>query len=750
MRSLRHAILSFSLAASFVAAASCRSSTQPPGPDPTRSVEPTASEGALAKLPPAPPTGSASSLPPPTPPPDDPAEIVRFMAGPPRAMVVRARDVLIVDAATRAVTTLGGGDEEVLGAGESIDGALVGVIAGGKLRVYRAAGGGEVRSFDCASASFRDDELARPVAFDGAGKRVAALCKKVHIFDLSTGETVAEIAAHDVDPKMLAFHGDSGALVVSGPLELAAHDVASGKRLHQATIAQSPGRAVLAADGRHAVAYPGLIEELPAPTKTQMVDTMAPGKARVIDDLKRANSGAWAEFSPDGARVVVKGEGWARLFDAATAREIGSFRTGETSHMPSLSADGRRVLVYTEARAWVGDAPGGRLVARLEGRSYAPGVLSPDGAFALEPGRPGFVLRSVEDGKVLLRQGERPLPRPAEPAVRDEAEPDKGFTAAMFLPRSGRLLAWGAAVARLYDVHDGTHIDVGNEVGGLKGASVSQGHLVLVGSEGVEVRDALGALKGRIKARVEGEGRGAALSPGAGRIALVGESLRVFEVATGAQVMGAVLPIWQPIDAAFTPDPDLVVVAGPASFVLVELSTSRLVGLEHGTGTGGTFPTVVSPDGRWVGAGAGAGHVASLWSTLPYRYVGAIATADGCTNHTWVSFGDDGARASAWSNGSFVEVEPATLKVVSRRRVGNGDLRWASSDDAGKVALFANDRGVTEVVDRMTGRKIAGLEGEVKGELALSGDGAVVAEAAGGEVVLRSAKSGKVTRRLPR
>jgi hypothetical protein len=63
--------------------------------------------------------------------------------------------------------------------------------------------------------------------------------------------------------------------------------------------------------------------------------------------------------------------------------------------------------------------------------------------------------------------------------------------------------------------------------------------------------------------------------------------------------------------------------------------------------------------------------------------------------------------------------------------------------------LTGEPPGKARVIELSTRRKLATLEGEVRGPLAVSHDGSLVVEAAGKELIVRSMKDGKVKARVP-
>jgi hypothetical protein len=141
-----------------------------------------------------------------------------------------------------------------------------------------------------------------------------------------------------------------------------------------------------------------------------------------------------------------------------------------------------------------------------------------------------------------------------------------------------------------------------------------------------------------------------------------------------------------------------------------------------GTETGGTFGTIVSPDGRWVAAASEAGHALRVWRTLPWKSVAMLGRAPDCANHLQIAFSADGktllgSAGEAWSK----TFETGTWRVTRAQKKGDKYAYTQLSED-GQTALREH-AGSVEVV-RVKGRKVVGtLPTAEPGSNRLSSDG---------------------------
>jgi WD40 repeat protein len=673
-------------------------------------------------------------------------------------MLRRTQDVVLLDPAQPEPRVLVPEGGAVLHAAESLDGKLLGVLTqGGSLHLYRAGDGQKIRTIPCdhGQSSYSQDE--RPITFRADGKLVAARCKGVTIFEVETGKEVASLPKEH--PLAIAFHADTSELVTIGE-ELRVLDgtsfAPSGKPL-KFPPAQGPLRAILSPDGRFVAVTPEPTGSEKSRFKALLART---SPAAVLGPLapEEDDQGLLsASFAPDGSALFLeKHATWTKVIVPSSMRARVRASTPPTSgYAPSVTPDGERAFIHSELGSWVVDVKTGAKVTKIPGRCYQPGQISPDGAYLLEPGRPGAILRAVSDGKVLLRFGEQPpFPPPEQPAEQPPEAPDGKADRLTWMRDNHHLLVWGERAAWLVDTREGSLTEVAREILPLVDAypSPSGDTWALVGKVGIELRRADGALLRRIRMPLGGtwDSSAAAISHDGKRLAHSGDRIRVWDTETGRLLLERPRLVHQTWSGAFTPDGSAVVFVAPSSFVVMDAENGKLFGEEHNTGTGATFPCVVSPDGRWVGAGADNGHTARVWSTFPFRQVADLAVARDCGNHTSPVFLNDGRRVTAWSNGENHVFEVDTWKRLGKRALVSPDYIHNLSDPEGKyILLWKDDKEPARIAEADSGRVVARLEGPTGETFRFSDDGRRIADLVGGELVIRDTTTGKITRRMP-
>lgn len=309
---------------------------------------------------------------------------------------------------------------------------------------------------------------------------------------------------------------------------------------------------------------------------------------------------------------------------------------------------------------------------------------------------------------------------------------------------------WGPAID-LFDATSGFAASPALGAGVLVGRGPTAERVVLVAERGAVVY----AIEGRAGAKVAfagGAAVAAALSKDGARLAVVTDHLRVYDVAAGTVArdvdLGAA-PASEPgaIQVAFHADGAHAVVTGIASVRVFSLATGREVGEAHDTGTGGTFATVLSPDGRFVAAAADAGHTLKVWRTVPWAEVASLGHVESCKNH-WgaVAFLQGGQRLVGVARGkSFVLADTATLRPLKTSSAALlADVVHVADD--GKTALSADEAGRVTVVDVATEKARARFDASFTGAATLSSDGRHVVEHRGASLVMYDAASGARTR----
>lgn len=167
-----------------------------------------------------------------------------------------------------------------------------------------------------------------------------------------------------------------------------------------------------------------------------------------------------------------------------------------------------------------------------------------------------------------------------------------------------------------------------------------------------------------------------------------------------------------------------LVLASSALVTVYDLTKRTRVGEPHGTDTGGTFATVLSPDGRWAAASTAAGHGLTVYQTHPWRVLRKLGTAPDCQNHVSCVFSIDGrtlhgAAGQAWSKTFAV----GSWRVVRAANLGKGaqDAYTALSED-GQIGLRGESPRV-ELFDTKTKGAVGSLDVAADQTVRLSPDG---------------------------
>lgn len=349
-----------------------------------------------------------------------------------------------------------------------------------------------------------------------------------------------------------------------------------------------------------------------------------------------------------------------------------------------------------------------------------------------------------------------PAPRPTQAPAAASAAPS-GATAE---PKPAPAPVYGPveAIGPRFVSRWGPAIDLFDATSGFA-ASPALGAAVLVGRGPAADKVVLVAERGAVVYRIDGRAVGkialpggaavaAALSKDGARVAVVTDRLRVYDVASGSALHDIDLggaPASEPgtSQVAFHADGVHVVVTGIASARVLSLATGREIGDAHDTGTGGTFATVLSPDGRFVAAAADAGHTLKVWRTAPWAEVASLGHVESCKNH-WgaVAFLQGGQRLVAVARAkSFVIADGATFRPQKTSTAALLTDVVQVSDD-GTTALASDDAGRVTVVDLATDRPRFRFDAALTGAATLSTDGRHVVEHRGASLVMYETSSG--------
>lgn len=218
-----------------------------------------------------------------------------------------------------------------------------------------------------------------------------------------------------------------------------------------------------------------------------------------------------------------------------------------------------------------------------------------------------------------------------------------------------------------------------------------------------------------------------ALSKDATRTALLRESRVVVgltNAAAGDAPLADLTLDGPAFEVALHDDGRHLVLASSALVSVFDLAKRARVGDAHGTDTGGTFATVLSPDGRWAAASTAAGHGLTVYQTHPFRVLRKLGTAPDCQNHVSCAFSSDGrtlhgAAGQAWSK-TFAA---GTWRVVRAANPGKGakDTYTSLSED-GQIGLRGESPRV-ELFDTKTKGAIGSLDVAPEQSVRLSPDG---------------------------
>lgn len=218
-----------------------------------------------------------------------------------------------------------------------------------------------------------------------------------------------------------------------------------------------------------------------------------------------------------------------------------------------------------------------------------------------------------------------------------------------------------------------------------------------------------------------------ALSKDATRAALLRESRVVVGMTNGAagDAPLADLTLDSPaFEIALHDDGRHLVLASSALVTVFDLTKRARVGDPHGTDTGGTFATVLSPDGRWAAASTAAGHGLTVYQTHPWRVLRKLGTAPDCQNHVSCAFSSDartlhGAAGQAWSK-TFAA---GTWRVIRAANPGKGAKdTYTSLSENGQIGLRGESPRV-ELFDTKTKGAVGSLDVAPEQSVRLSPDG---------------------------
>ncbi len=231
------------------------------------------------------------------------------------------------------------------------------------------------------------------------------------------------------------------------------------------------------------------------------------------------------------------------------------------------------------------------------------------------------------------------------------------------------------------------------------------------GDGSAEILDALsGASLAKLKSPgTPGYVSAVAFSHDGSLLAVSGEHIDLWEIAGKRVVCKAEAN--NVAQVAFAADGRSFSATGSSRYVTSDASDCHTLA-EGSLDTGGTFPSVLSPDGAFVASSEAAGHELNVYATRPFARRGKLPGASSCEDHVGqIRFSDKGALLSAGNNHWVRTYEPKTF-----RRIG----AWQADPQAipSQIAFFPDGRrfvlvpekGAPEVFDLKTQKAVCQLQ----------------------------------------
>jgi WD40 repeat protein len=269
----------------------------------------------------------------------------------------------------------------------------------------------------------------------------------------------------------------------------------------------------------------------------------------------------------------------------------------------------------------------------------------------------------------------------------------------------------------------------------------------VIADRAVTVHDATGATIATLTSAKGGAGIvGAGFDASGARLALVSDHVRVYDVAKDTLV--ADVPMGYPaadepgfLHVTFDPSGKYVLLSsvGVAAY---DLTTLKPLATTLDTDTGGTFATVVSPDGRFVAAASEDGHALRVWHTISWAPIATLGHVTDCANHfNVIAFVQGGKRLVGVANALNLKVyDTSTWKAVVTST--NKDVAGASAfSDDGSIAFTIDGSGKGTAYETATA-KIVGAFVHPVSALTPSLDGAFAIDHEGATLALYDARTG--------
>jgi WD40 repeat protein len=492
-----------------------------------------------------------------------------------------------------------------------------------------------------------------------------------------------------------------------------------------------------------------------------------------------------AAFSPDGTRIVaISGDHMARLWDAATAKQVAVFSAADAS--AAFSPDGKRIVAadYNNARIW--DAATGKQIAVLTGhdRYVRSAAFSPDGTrivtasddgtarvwdtatakqIAVLSGHKGGVESAAysPDGKRIVTAGNDGTARLWDAATAKETatlrheKEEVVYTAAFSPDGKSVLTASSDGTARLWDAATAKQISALRSNGSIvwSAAFSPDGTRIVTASDDHTIglwdtasATSIAVLRGHTEAVLD-----AAFSPDGLRIVTASNdhTVRLWDAASPKQaavLRGQDDPVYS---AAFSPDGSRVVTASADKMArLWDTATGQVIAVLRGH-TGVVQSAAFSADGKRV-VTTSFDHTARLWDVATAK---PIAVLNGHTATVYsAAFSPDGTRIVTGSSDATVRLwDAATGKQIAVLSGINSAVKSVAFSPDGTRIITAADDELVRLWDAATAKQITVLH-DAGEQAAFSPDGTriITASSSGFTARLWDVATAKLIAALPR